>query len=345
MASRHDERYAFLVEWYDPNAQIMRKYMLCYYTADGTVEMYDVKNRRIFLKRTQYPSIQLEDLYISGSINVYSRQLTIVEYADDYTRNKLDHMRERSLTAVPYGPNVGLLIDSLVKEDFSIHALKMLRLPQSRDFINFADEGRPIVCMEVTGAKAVERLQAFANTHVIYASGSENVDRDYNAVFGPNSFSTFGNTAALTNNTLCILKPHTITSGFHGKILNSILEHGFEISAMEMFAVNRVNAEEFFEVYKGVVPEYNAMVSELISGKCIAIEVTKGTAAKGTEDVVEAFRSVVGPSDPGIARYIRPNSLRATFGVDKIKNALHCTDLSEDGGLEAEFFFRILPTA
>jgi nucleoside diphosphate kinase len=254
-------------------------------------------------------------------------------------------MRERSLVAIPYGKNVGLLIDSIIKEDFSVHALKMLKLPRNRDFIQFNDQGRSIVCMEVTGGSAVQRLVDFCarireqhGSGAIYAS--TDVTRDYNAVFGAGSFSQFGNTASLSNNTLCILKPHTITAGFHGKILDKIIEHGFEISAMEMFSVERANAEEFFEVYKGVVPEYNAMVAELISGKCIALEVTKGSV----QDVVEEFRTIVGPADPGIARYIRPNSLRATFGVDKVKNALHCTDLSEDGGLEAEYFFRILPS-
>jgi nucleoside-diphosphate kinase len=43
-----------------------------------------------------------------------------------------------------------------------------------------------------------------------------------------------------------------------------------------------------------------------------------------------------------IARALRPKSLRALFGSDKIKNAVHCTDLPEDGTLECEYFFSIL---
>ena len=35
-----------------------------------------------------------------------------------------------------------------------------------------------------------------------------------------------------------------------------------------------------------------------------------------------------------IARHLRPGTLRAMFGKDKIKNAVHCTDLPEDGLLE-----------
>ena len=35
-----------------------------------------------------------------------------------------------------------------------------------------------------------------------------------------------------------------------------------------------------------------------------------------------------------IARHIRPRTLRALYGKDKMKNAVHCTDLAEDASLE-----------
>ena len=52
-----------------------------------------------------------------------------------------------------------------------------------------------------------------------------------------------------------------------------ITEAGYEISGMEMFNLDRANAEEFLEIYKGVVTEYSQMVTELCSGPCLAIEV------------------------------------------------------------------------
>jgi hypothetical protein len=33
---------------------------------------------------------------------------------------------------------------------------------------------------------------------------------------------------------------------------------------------------------------------------------------------------------------------RAKFGLDRVRNAVHCTDLPEDGTLECEYFFKIL---
>ena len=56
----------------------------------------------------------------------------------------------------------------------------------------------------------------------------------------------------------------------------------------------------------------------------------------------QSFREFVGPADPEIARHLRPDTIRALFGKDKIFNSVHCTDLPEDVGLETEYFFRIL---
>ena len=39
-----------------------------------------------------------------------------------------------------------------------------------------------------------------------------------------------------------------------------------------------------------------------------------------------------------IARHLRPRTLRALYGKDKIMNAVHCTDLPEDGLLEVILF-------
>ena len=57
---------------------------------------------------------------------------------------------------------------------------------------------------------------------------------------------------------------------------------------------------------------------------------------------VEPVRELAGPADPEIARMLRPNSIRAKFGLNKIQNAVHCTDMEEDGPLEVSYFFTIL---
>jgi len=56
-------------------------------------------------------------------------------------------------------------------------------------------------------------------------------------------------------------------------------------------ALDPVDAEEFLQVYKGVVQEYPLMVHELSCGACIAMEICG-------MDAQQALREVAGPSDP-----------------------------------------------
>lgn len=89
------ERYAFVVDWMDPNAQIVWKFQLLYYSSDNTVEMYDIKNRRTFLKRSAAPHVKLGQLFVGATVTINARQLQVVEYADDFTRRTLTKTRQK----------------------------------------------------------------------------------------------------------------------------------------------------------------------------------------------------------------------------------------------------------
>ena len=150
--------------------------------------------------------------------------------------------------------------------------------------------------------------------------------------------------------TLCFKIWSTIISnvlGKPGKIITSILQTGlYAITALQSFNLEKIHAEEFLEVYKGVVPEYHLHLDELTSGLLIAMEIT-GTpqsSSVGTTNIVKAFREFAGPGDPELARVLRGErgTLRGMYGEDKVKNAIHVTDLEEDGALEVQFFFRIM---
>ena len=110
-------------------------------------------------------------------------------------------------------------------------------------------------------------------------------------------------TAVLNNCTLCIIKPHAIKEGLAGQIIDTILSEGFEISAMEMFNLSRPVIEEFYDVYKGVLPEYVPLIEHMSNGPIIALEVRQ-------QSVVTAFRDLCGPHDPEIAKHLRPNTIR-----------------------------------
>lgn len=75
-----------------------------------------------------------------------------------------------------------------------------------------------------------------------------------------------------------------------------------------------------------------------VAGPFIAMEVADYDGA----NPVEPVRELAGPADSDIARMLRPTSVRARFGLNKIQNAVHCTDMEEDGPLEVSYFFTIL---
>lgn len=88
--------------------------------------------------------------------------------------------------------------------------------------------------------------------------------------------------------TLAVIKPHALRSRHTGSIVQDILGT-FDVTAMEMFTLDKQNAAEFFEAYKGVVSsgEYSSMVEQLTSGSCVALEV-KLRGAEG--NAVEPLR-------------------------------------------------------
>lgn len=353
-AEEVEATFCFAVEWFDSQAQIVRKYSLYYFVVDDTIEMFDLKNRRTFLKRCSYPSIRLSDLFIGATLTVYARQLKVMDYGDAFTRSKFSTSNTRSLMIIkPESyPIMGKIIDQIYAYGFQISSLKMMKMTQAQAQEFYGDRGPtdrtnqlasgPVIAIEVVGANPVETLgflaqfgqQTAEEPGPCYMSSSErSADTERKFLFENPLLET---TAQFNHCTVCVLRPHIVNAGKVGMVVDKILEKGYEISAMQMFFLDKEAASEFMEVYKTVLPEYNPVVEHMVSGPCIAMEI------RGPGDVVSDFRKFCGPADPEIARSIRKDSLRALFGEDKIMNGVHCTDLSEDGVLETEFFFNIL---
>lgn len=369
-----EERFAFLAEWYDPVAALLRRYQLFFYPSDGSVEMYDVKNQRVFLRRTKSEDVHTEDLFVGNKVTVFSRQLHLIDYGDQFTTNKLGSKTERTLALIKPDSRtqIGDVLEKIYSSNLIVTKAKMMKLTgsQAGDFyaehqskssfsnlVQFLSSG-PIVALELMGDEAVSVWRRVLGPTDLAQAHKEAPQRTHNGTdavqnlgHGSDSFaaaakelefffpSTIGhgpqNSAVLSDCTCCIIKPHAVSEGLAGKILNSISSAGFQISALQMFNVERANAEEFLEVYKGVVQEYSDMVTELCSGPCLVLEIHGPNSP-------QSFREFCGPADPEIARHLRPSTLRARFGKDKVKNAVHCSDLPEDGLLEVQYFFTIL---
>lgn len=114
----------------------------------------------------------------------------------------------------------------------------------------------------------------------------------------------FASTALMHNTTCGVVKPHAVLAGQLPGIVAAIYAAGMRVTAVRMLRLERASCEEFYEVYRGVVPEYEANVLELQQGPCVAIEV-QCVEASGCAHA--EFRRLCGPANvvSGIFYYIK----------------------------------------
>ncbi len=128
--------------------------------------------------------------------------------------------------------------------------------------------------------------------------------------------------------TFSIIKPNAIRTGKTGPILSMINEGGFEISAIKMVQMTRLQAESFYGVHRGK-SFYEELVEFMTSGPVVVMILRH-------ENAVEEFRRLIGPTDPAKAE---PGTIRKTFAVSVKMNAVHGSDSDENAVREANFFF------
>lgn len=85
----YQDKYSFIGEWYDNQASLIRRFNVFYYPYDETLEMFDLKNRKTFVRRVKVNGITLENFYIGCTLYILGRLIKIVDFACEDTRNKL----------------------------------------------------------------------------------------------------------------------------------------------------------------------------------------------------------------------------------------------------------------
>ncbi|KAJ8790719.1 hypothetical protein J1605_021147 [Eschrichtius robustus] len=104
--------------------------------------------------------------------------------------------------------------------------------------------------------------------------------------------------------TLAVIKPDAVA---HGKTDEIIMKEAFE-----------------------------QLVHHMCSGPSRLLILTR---TEGTEDVVTAWQTLMGPCDPDVARREQPDSLRAQYGTEMPFNAVHGSRDSEDARRELALLF------
>jgi nucleoside-diphosphate kinase len=127
--------------------------------------------------------------------------------------------------------------------------------------------------------------------------------------------------------TLGIIKPDAVARGLSGRILAQIEAAGLELEALRLLQLSREQAEAFYAVHRHR-PFFRSLCEFMSSGPCVPI-VLKG------EGAIERYRALMGATDP---RKATANTLRALFGTDVERNAVHGSDAPATAATEIEFF-------
>ncbi|XP_072117582.1 thioredoxin domain-containing protein 6-like isoform X3 [Mobula birostris] len=114
--------------------------------------------------------------------------------------------------------------------------------------------------------------------------------------------------------TLAVIKPDAMEN-HKDMIVQKIEEGGFIISQMEEKVFSRELAEEFYKEHKGK-PFFDKLIDYMTEGPSLTMILSK-------ENAVEEWRNLMGPRDPEEAKKVAPDSLRAKFAKDVLRNSLH----------------------
>jgi ribosomal protein L35AE/L33A len=171
---------------------------------------------------------------------------------------------------------LGNILQHLQDKQFVITRLRLIK--GSNNFAAFRDSkiknGTKYVVIEVLKASIEQELKNLVGKHVIHVRRSRTLGkcpecRDSGKVARSGSGglelikanemfrSDQIRNAQLQSCTVCVVKPHALIEKKLGPIVQDIIDNGYEISDLELVHLDVANAEEFLEVYRGIVPEYN----------------------------------------------------------------------------------------
>ncbi|HEY4654259.1 MAG TPA: nucleoside-diphosphate kinase [Cyclobacteriaceae bacterium] len=128
--------------------------------------------------------------------------------------------------------------------------------------------------------------------------------------------------------TFTMIKPDAVGAGNTGAILKMIEEAGFRIIALKKTQLSRERAGQFYAIHKDR-PFFKDLIAYMSSGPIIPLILEK-------EDAVDAFRNLIGATDPQKAA---PGTIRAVFAKSIEANAIHGSDSDENAAIECNFFF------
>ena len=346
MATLGEEKYIFEVDWYDQQADLTRKYQVVYLPVVKSIEMYDVKNQRIFLKRQEIPTIQLDDFFVGSQVTILSRVLKVTDYGDIFTRRRFESQRERTFAMVKPDAYtaMGKIIDAIYANGMIINKLKMSRFSKKTACEFYAEhKDKPfypnleshicsdvVIGMELVSPEAVKKWRECigpTDTACAQAEAPGSIralygcDGTKNAVHGadsPGSYKRevnywFGgeDVVARPMKTTAVLDNCTLCL-----IKPHMLKEGRAGQVIDTIlgAGFEISAMEMFNLSRPVCEEFLDVYKGVLPEYLPIIENLSSGPILALEvrqqNAVASFRELCGPHDPEIAKHLRPETIR-----------------------------------
>lgn len=307
-------RYAFHAEFYDTQAELIKYYLITHFPEDNTTTIYDMKQRRVFLRRMELSSIFTKDFYLGNCVTIYGRKFVLAKYADEFTKNQLSWDNEEYTFQVPLDANFGNVLTAITNQNLSVKKLM--------SFVNI--QNQPFVGINVVGSGSRGIVENSISNQIPLT-----ITKEMNSSAKSPLCAKFVTSA--------VIKPHALRENCFATIISEICKE-WTITAVKTINFSVEEAREYLEVYNGVVDEFRPLVDEMTSSKAIALEIYK----ENEENIVSKFREFLGPRDPLVGEKVQPNCIRTKFGKDLTQNGIHSTDIEEDGLRDCTFLFQQL---
>jgi len=132
----------------------------------------------------------------------------------------------------------------------------------------------------------------------------------------------------LTERTLTILKPDSVSNGRIGAILAHLEKEGFRVAGLKKVRLSPDQARAFYAVHRER-PFFEGLVRFMTEGPVVV-------AALDRNDAVSHLRRTMGATD---SKKAEPGTIRHLHGTDVERNAIHGSDSAENAAKEIAFFF------
>jgi len=127
---------------------------------------------------------------------------------------------------------------------------------------------------------------------------------------------------------LVLIKPDAMQRELAGTIISRLQGQGLKLVALKMLHMDTALARRHYAVHEDK-PFFEDLVKYITSAPIVA-------AIFEGENAVEAIRKATGATDPARAE---AGTIRADFGLDVQRNAVHGSDSVENAGKEIKIFF------